>query len=62
MNRQTLVFIALAVTIFYGVGFAAFDASRAYAVLGAVFVTISWIAVGMFGRNEPRTSPGTVDR
>ena len=53
MNRQTLIFIALAVTIFYGLGFAAFDTGRAYAVLGAGLVTLSWIAVGTFGRAEP---------
>jgi len=56
MKRQTLAFIALVITILYGAGFAAFDTSQAYAALGGAIVAISWIAVGVFGRDTPRES------
>lgn len=52
MRRRVLVFIALAVTILYGVGFAAFDTTRGYAAIGAGLVAIIWIAVGLFTRDE----------
>lgn len=61
MKQQTLVFIALAITIFYGVGFAAFDTGRAYAVLGAALVTVSWIAVGVFGQDDARGVANPLD-
>lgn len=54
MKRQTLAFIALVITILYGAGFAAFDTSQAYAALGGAIVAISWIAVGVFGRDDAR--------
>lgn len=56
MKRQTLVFIALAITILYGVSFAAFDTSQAFVSLGAAVVAISWIAVGVFGREDTPNS------
>lgn len=62
MKRQTLAFIALAITIFYGVGFAAFDTGRAYAVLGAALVTVSWIAVGVFGQDGARGARTPAER
>jgi hypothetical protein len=54
MNRNTLTFIALAITILYGVGFAAFDGDvpTAYAAIGAGIVALSWIAVGMLSRDS----------
>ncbi len=54
MNRQYLIFAALAVSILYGVGFAAFDPlPQAYAPLGAGIVAILWVSVGFLGRDEP---------
>lgn len=53
MNRQMLVFLALAITIIYGVGFALVgDARQTWAVAGAAVVALSWIAVGMLGKND----------
>jgi hypothetical protein len=53
MNRRYLSFIALAITMFYGVGFALFDtAPDGYAVIGGVVVALSWIAVGVFGKDD----------
>lgn len=61
MKRQTLAFIALVITILYGVGFAAFDAPQAYAALGGAVVAISWIAVGVFERDDARGTTNPVD-
>ncbi|MBD2763170.1 hypothetical protein IEE91_11750 [Kocuria sp. cx-455] len=61
MKRQTLAFFALVITILYGAGFAAFDTSQAYAALGGALVAISWIAVGVFGRDTPRGSRRSLD-
>ncbi len=53
MNRKTLAFVALAISMLYGVGFAVFDdPPQGYAAVGAVVVALSWIAVGTFGRDE----------
>lgn len=53
MKRRYLSFIALAITIFYGVGFAAFDETpQGYAAIGGAVVALSWIAVGIFGRDD----------
>ena len=52
MRRRTLAFIALVITIMYGVGFAAFDINRGYAAIGGGIVAIAWIATGMFGRDD----------
>jgi len=53
MDRRILTFIALALSMLYGAGFAALDdPGQAYAALGAVVVALAWIAVGMFGREE----------
>ena len=55
MNRQYLAFAALAVSMLYGAGFSVFDPTpRGYAPLGGVVVALSWIAVGVFGRDEQR--------
>jgi hypothetical protein len=54
MNRRYLSFAALAITLLYGAGFALFDeAPDGYAAVGGVVVALAWIAVGVFGRNEP---------
>lgn len=56
MNRKYLSFIALAVTILFGVGFAILDpVPTAYTVGGGAVIAILWIAVGVFGKDE--TSP-----
>ncbi|WP_374929692.1 hypothetical protein [Kytococcus sedentarius] len=52
MNRQLLLFLALAITIIYGVGFAVIDERGTYATVGAIVVALSWIAVGMLGKNR----------
>lgn len=57
MNRQVLVFIALALSMIYGVLFAVIDGDKTtYAVVGGVIVALAWVAVGMFGNNR-RNSP-----
>lgn len=61
MNRKTLAFIALAVSMLFGAGFAAFGSDRPswYAPLGGVIVALTWIAVGYLGRDDeaPRVDP-----
>lgn len=53
MNRRLMTFIALAISMLYGAGFAVFDETpRGYATLGAVVVALSWISIGFFGRDE----------
>lgn len=55
MDRKILSFIALVISIGYGVGFAAFDDTpKGYAAIGAGVVAIAWIAVGTFGRDPER--------
>lgn len=67
MNRKTLSFIALAISVLYGAGFAVFggDTPRGYAAVGAALVALSWVAVGVFGRSEeepPAQHDPTQDR
>lgn len=59
MKRTHLSFIALAITMFYGTGFALFDtAPQGYAPVGGVVVALAWIAVGVFGKDDdPREPP-----
>ncbi|WP_462417732.1 hypothetical protein [Kytococcus sp. Marseille-QA3725] len=52
MNRNVLTFLALAITIIYGLGFAVLDDKSTYAVIGAGVVAIAWIAVSMLGRDD----------
>lgn len=53
MNRRYLTFIALAVTILYGAGFAALESVPTwYVTLGGAVVAILWIAVGTFGKSD----------
>lgn len=54
MNRNTLSFLALAVSMLVGAGFVAVpDAARSgYAAIGGVVVALAWIASGRFGRRE----------
>jgi len=54
MDRRYLSFIALAITMLYGVSFTLFDETpTGYAAIGGVVVALAWIAVGVFGRNTP---------
>ena len=55
MTREKLSFVALAVSMLYGVGFAVVgDGARTgYAVVGGVVCALAWIAVGTFGRGDP---------
>ncbi len=53
MDRKVLVFIALAVSMLYGVGFAVIDnPGGGYAAAGGVVVALAWIAVGLLGRDN----------
>ncbi len=55
MDRRYLSFIALAITMLYGASFAVFDDTpKGYAAIGGVVVALSWIAVGVFGRDTPQ--------
>lgn len=52
MDRNTLAFIAIAVTILYGVTVGVSgDARGVVAPVGAGIVAIMWIAVGMLGKD-----------
>lgn len=54
MDRRTLTFVALALSMLYGAGFAVVDdPGSGYAPIGGVVVALGWIAVGMFGRERP---------
>lgn len=55
MNRNVLVYTALAITIVYGMCFAFFGHSRTYTIVGALLVSLSWIAVGVLGRGDQRS-------
>ncbi len=55
MNRNVLSFIALTITLLYAAGCAVLE-TPAFNTVGAAVVTLSWIAVGMFGESHrPRT-------
>ena len=48
-----LIFLALAISMLYGAGFSVVDdPSGGYAQIGAVVVGLSWIGVGMLGRDH----------
>lgn len=60
MPRRTLAFIALAISMLYGVTVGvAGDHRTVIAPIGGVLVALAWIAVGVFGRDdgEPRKDP-----
>ena len=61
MSRKTLVFLALAITMLYGAGFAIIgDGARTgHAAVGGVVVALMWMATGMFGRPEGEQPPPT---
>ncbi|WP_208378993.1 hypothetical protein [Cumulibacter soli] len=52
ISRKTLSFVALVVSMLYGVGFTVVDDKQTYAPIGGVIVAIAWIAVGVFGRDD----------
>lgn len=53
MDRKVLSFIALAVSMIYGVLFAVIDnPGDGYAAIGGVIVALAWISVGVFGRDD----------
>jgi hypothetical protein len=59
MDRRHLSFIALAITMLYGVSFAVFDETpKGYAAIGGVVVALAWIAVGVFGRDDQHRRDG----
>ncbi|WP_409484633.1 hypothetical protein [Arsenicicoccus dermatophilus] len=53
MDTETLSFLALAVTMLYGVGFTAIHADG-YAAIGGVVVALMWMAAGTFGQHGRR--------
>lgn len=58
MKRKYLVFIALVITIIYGVSFTLFSSDgppTAYSAIGGAVVALAWIAVGFFGKDEHET-------
>jgi hypothetical protein len=63
MSSRILSFVALAVSMLYGAGFAALEPTpRGYAAVGGAVVALSWIAVGTFGKDdeddpEPKDEP-----
>lgn len=55
MDRNVLVFIAVAITILYGVGVGVSgDARSVVAPVGAVLVALAWVAAWRFGRTDGR--------
>lgn len=53
MDRKVLSFIALAVSMLYGVAVAlGGDNRQTIAIIGAVVVALAWIAVGTFGKTD----------
>ncbi|GAB2601281.1 hypothetical protein [Pseudactinotalea suaedae] len=62
MPRTYLSFIALALSILYGAGFAALDPTpNGYAAVGGALVAITWIAVGVFGKDDPGPRAGPTE-
>ncbi|MBC9957042.1 hypothetical protein [Yimella sp. cx-51] len=53
MDRKILAFIALAITMLYGVGVGVLEGQRdVLAPVGGVVVALAWIAVGVFGKDD----------
>lgn len=54
MDRQKLAFLALAVSMVYGVLFAVIgeESRGTYAVIGGVIVALLWMSVGVFGKDK----------
>lgn len=54
MDKRTITFIALIVTMCFGVGFAVIDdgVRQNYAIIGSLLVAILWMTVGFIGRRE----------
>ena len=58
MNRKTLSFVALTISILYAAGFVVIDGSQStYAVIGGAVVALAWIAVGYLGKPDERPAP-----
>ncbi|WP_109474623.1 hypothetical protein [Ornithinimicrobium cavernae] len=60
MERKKLSYIALVITIIYGGLFAVVgdDVRTTYAVVGAIVVAVSWVSVGMLGRDDETPGRG----
>lgn len=54
MERQKLAYVALVLTIIYGMLFAVIGegARTTYAAIGGIIVAIAWVTVGMLGKDE----------
>lgn len=54
MDKRTITFIALIVTMCFGIGFAVIDdgVRQNYAIIGSLLVAILWMTVGFIGRRE----------
>lgn len=55
MNRRTLSFVALVLTMVYGVLFAVIGEEQrsTYAIIGGLVVAVAWVSVGAIGRGGP---------
>ena len=63
MDRRTVSFIALALSMLYGIGFAVIDGDKGhYAIIGGVVLAIAWMAVGLVGRRESERPGGELRR
>lgn len=54
MDRKTLAYVALVLTIIYGglFGVIGEDARQAYAAVGGIVVAIAWVSVGVLGKDR----------
>lgn len=54
MERKTLAYIALVLSIVFGGLFAVIpeDSRTTYGAIGGIVVAIAWISVGMLGRDD----------
>lgn len=63
MNRRVLFFIAIAITMLFGLGFVVWDPRPDnYAVIGGVLIGLMWLALTMFARQGQRDGQSHDDR
>lgn len=59
VSKRVLSFIALIITVFYAIGFAVWDVSDTYTIIGAVTVLLAWIGVGMLSKQQLKPPPNS---
>ncbi|MCB4208821.1 hypothetical protein [Arthrobacter sp. UM1] len=52
MERRHLIFIALVISILYGVLVPVFRDTQAFVAVGAAVVAIAWVAVGLLAKRS----------